>query len=355
MTVQFICDINYLMILRKLTAVALFASALFLFSASPVDAAIKTINGLRAMDQTFTNDSNIQINSPAGGSAHIINWNGLLPISRGGTGAGSFGSGSVLFSNGTTFAQDNSNLFWDNTNNRLGLGTSSPSSTLDVNGNTSISGDLNTGYITTLGVEGSTFADFKVRGKSGDVSNPDGATTYLYSGDGFDSGSGGLLRVAAGDGGDTGNGGALDLYAGRGLTSGNGGNVTIYGGQVFGTGNGGSIFFRVGEGGGGGTNGSFNFFEPTGTYKGTLDFSPISADQTFTFPNTSGTFGLLQADQTWSGLNKFEASSNSTIYVGSSTKSGCIALGDSDGDGIAYVIANDGVLTASTTKPSFCQ
>ncbi len=36
-------------------------------------------------------------------------------------------SGSVLFSNGTTIAQNNANFFWDNVNGRLGLGTSSPS------------------------------------------------------------------------------------------------------------------------------------------------------------------------------------------------------------------------------------
>jgi hypothetical protein len=35
-------------------------------------------------------------------------------------------SGSVLFSNGTTIAQNNANFFWDNTNNRLGIGTASP-------------------------------------------------------------------------------------------------------------------------------------------------------------------------------------------------------------------------------------
>jgi hypothetical protein len=32
----------------------------------------------------------------------------------------------VLFSNGSTIAQDNANFFWDDTNNRLGIGTSSP-------------------------------------------------------------------------------------------------------------------------------------------------------------------------------------------------------------------------------------
>jgi hypothetical protein len=43
-------------------------------------------------------------------------------------------SGSVLFSNGTTIAQDNANLFWDDTNNRLGIGTATPSFIIDVVG-----------------------------------------------------------------------------------------------------------------------------------------------------------------------------------------------------------------------------
>ena len=41
-------------------------------------------------------------------------------------------SGSVLFSNGTTIAQDNANLFWDDTNNRLGIGTSTPAYKLNL-------------------------------------------------------------------------------------------------------------------------------------------------------------------------------------------------------------------------------
>lgn len=43
-------------------------------------------------------------------------------------------NGSVLFSNGTTIAQDNSNFFWDDTNNRLGINTSTPGSTVDISG-----------------------------------------------------------------------------------------------------------------------------------------------------------------------------------------------------------------------------
>jgi len=43
-------------------------------------------------------------------------------------------AGSVLFSNGITIAQDNANFFWDNTNKRLGLGTTTPSAPLTVKG-----------------------------------------------------------------------------------------------------------------------------------------------------------------------------------------------------------------------------
>jgi len=45
-----------------------------------------------------------------------------------------FTNGSVIFSNGTTLAQDNANFFWDNINKRLGLGTATPTKKLDVNG-----------------------------------------------------------------------------------------------------------------------------------------------------------------------------------------------------------------------------
>ncbi|MBK8576388.1 MAG: hypothetical protein IPN90_12165 [Elusimicrobia bacterium] len=42
-------------------------------------------------------------------------------------------SGSVLFANGAASAgQDNGNLFWDNTNKRLGVGTASPAKVLDL-------------------------------------------------------------------------------------------------------------------------------------------------------------------------------------------------------------------------------
>lgn len=44
-------------------------------------------------------------------------------------------SGQVAFFNGTTTQTGDTNLFWDNTNKRLGIGATSPAEKLDVNGN----------------------------------------------------------------------------------------------------------------------------------------------------------------------------------------------------------------------------
>jgi hypothetical protein len=59
-------------------------------------------------------------------------------------------SGSVLFSNGTTIAQDNANFYWDDSNDRLGIGTNSPSEKLEVNGNIKINdaGNIVLGTVT---------------------------------------------------------------------------------------------------------------------------------------------------------------------------------------------------------------
>ena len=55
---------------------------------------------------------------------------GNLVISGGGTPSGV--AGSVQFSDGTNFASDNANFFWDDTNNRLGINTNTPTSVLQL-------------------------------------------------------------------------------------------------------------------------------------------------------------------------------------------------------------------------------
>jgi hypothetical protein len=66
-------------------------------------------------------------------------------------------SGSVLFSNGTTITQDNANFFWDNTNNRLGIGT-------------------NTGVFRPLTVQGTDSEQILLRN---DLGGPEGISSYL--------------------------------------------------------------------------------------------------------------------------------------------------------------------------------
>jgi hypothetical protein len=57
---------------------------------------------------------------------------GTLPVARGGTGIATLTAGYLPFGNGTGALLSDSNLFWDNTNKRLGIGTVSPSSLLHV-------------------------------------------------------------------------------------------------------------------------------------------------------------------------------------------------------------------------------
>jgi hypothetical protein len=50
--------------------------------------------------------------------------------------------GSVIFAGtGGALSQDNANFFWDDANNRLGIGTSAPAATLHVVGTGQVSGN----------------------------------------------------------------------------------------------------------------------------------------------------------------------------------------------------------------------
>lgn len=59
---------------------------------------------------------------------------GILGVGNGGTGtATAFTAGSVVFAGASgVYSQNNANFFWDNSNNRLGLGVASPSFLLDA-------------------------------------------------------------------------------------------------------------------------------------------------------------------------------------------------------------------------------
>jgi hypothetical protein len=108
---------------------------------------LTALNGLTAQVQSFaTGTSGTDFGISSATSTHTFNLPTASAANRGALSStdwttfnGKFTlpaltSGSVLFSNGTTIAQKNAQLFWDNTNNRLGIGTATPAYKLTVAG-----------------------------------------------------------------------------------------------------------------------------------------------------------------------------------------------------------------------------
>ena len=104
---------------------------------------------------------------------------------------GTFSVGQVAFWNGTALI-GNANLFWDNTNARLGIGTSSPSVALDVTGSARLASAASTTVVIgnvsadgKLRVDGSIRAD-SYRSADGTASSPafrftNSASTGMFS------------------------------------------------------------------------------------------------------------------------------------------------------------------------------
>jgi hypothetical protein len=72
--------------------------------------------------------------TPSSATTGVVTLAGTLGVANGGTGtATAFTTGSVVFAGASgVYTQDNANLFWDDTNNRLGIGTTTPAYPLDV-------------------------------------------------------------------------------------------------------------------------------------------------------------------------------------------------------------------------------
>jgi hypothetical protein len=79
--------------------------------------------------------------TPATATTGAITVAGTLGVANGGTGtATAFTAGSVVFAGASgVYSQDNANFFWDDTNNRLGIGTATPTAPLTVSGSSVMS------------------------------------------------------------------------------------------------------------------------------------------------------------------------------------------------------------------------
>lgn len=109
---------------------------LYYNSGTTLTALPKNTSATRYLSNTGTS------NNPAWAQVDLTNGvTGTLPVANGGTGtATAFTTGSVVFAGASgVYSQDNANLFWDDTNNRLGIGTTSPQSALSFASNSVIS------------------------------------------------------------------------------------------------------------------------------------------------------------------------------------------------------------------------
>lgn len=122
--------------------------------------------------------------SSSGGTTPDISLTGVVPVANGGTGASAFTAGSVIFSNGTTFTQDNTNFFWNDSTNLLTTANLfSPS----------FVGDLNPDGVTTLRQVGNLFVWGTIRGTRISPSN-----NVVITGD-ISSGTNTITNVSAAD------------------------------------------------------------------------------------------------------------------------------------------------------------
>ena len=92
-----------------------------------------TVNGI-TLTGTVTSSGSLTLGGTLSNVSLTTQVTGTLPVANGGTGtATAFTAGSVVFAGASgVYSQDNANLFWDDTNNRLGLGTAAPVSSLHI-------------------------------------------------------------------------------------------------------------------------------------------------------------------------------------------------------------------------------
>jgi hypothetical protein len=148
--------------------------------------------------------SGISVSGSPVTTSGTLSLSGTLGVSSGGTGTGTaFTTGSVVFAGASgVYSQSNSNFFWDNTNSRLGLGTTSPSNTLSVS--KSLSSNYVVGIVNSSATAGS--GAMQVSSQTGfaidSTTNSTSAGVYSTVGTNLAAGGGsGAVGVSSGSGG----------------------------------------------------------------------------------------------------------------------------------------------------------
>ncbi len=400
----------------QITLVTLLTLLIFFSAPSETQAVVQSLNGQTGQTQTFQNDSSVTISSS--NNIHSIVWQGQLPLSRGGTGTSSFTSGSVLFSDGNIITQNNLKLFWDNANSRLGIGTSSPTATLDVNGTakvtslTSANDSIINGLTVGLGA-GSAINNTAV-GVNALASNTTGGNGNVAIGfETLSSNTGGFNNTAVGS--QAGGLGSANTAVGhRALNRSTGDRNSAVGNQTLVSNTTGVDNTAMGEEAmvynstghdnvalgsaalQGNTTGSLNValglaalhyvtgdgntaigwqagrLQATDNLLNSATKSIYIGFLSRAYDNNDNNSIVIGADAVGAGANKAvignssmtdiylgSVNGNSNIhgkklYLGSSSVPGCIVMGDTNG-GVGYITLVNGVLTSSTIPPSACQ
>lgn len=168
----------------------------------------------------------------------------------------SFTQGSIIFAgSGGLLSQDNANFFWDDTNNRLGIGTATPNDTVEINGNLRFTKDI---AITVSPIIATVSASaLNISGGAAGTGGNGGALNLSGGANGGGLTSGGTVTVTGGSGlaggavnlvGGPGlNGGGIALSAGAGSLGGTAGSITLTAGSSSSTGAGGSVTINSGN------------------------------------------------------------------------------------------------------------
>lgn len=148
----------------NITIASAAANALTMNASGTGDASGATYDGSAAKTISY----NTIGASPLAGSSSLTTvgtitsgvWSGTaIGVTNGGTGLTNLNNGQLLFGNGTSAIGSNSSLFWDNTNERLGVGTNTPGANLntkfDVVGRASFRTNNSNGAIIMDGISGS--------------------------------------------------------------------------------------------------------------------------------------------------------------------------------------------------------
>ncbi len=124
--------------------------------ATPTNLAFRITNSATTTLMTVSNAGDIAFPQIVGPGVATISAAGKLGVVSGSPVTGSGVANKVAFWNGTGSLSSNTNFHWDNTNGRLGIGTTSPSYTLDVTGSsaTYVASFSNTSASGTAGVYG---------------------------------------------------------------------------------------------------------------------------------------------------------------------------------------------------------